>query len=54
MRLQPKYFEVIKDELCTQRGLLPILERKGAIVDVEHVEHLHKDTLSEGLGKLSL
>ena len=40
MHLQPKYFEVIKDELCTQREFLLILERKGAIVDVEHVGEL--------------
>ena len=40
MHLQPKYFEVIKDELCTQRELLPILEPKGAIVDIEHIEQL--------------
>ena len=40
MHLQPKYFVVIKYELCNQRELLLILERKGAIIDVEHVEQI--------------
>ena len=40
MHIHPKYFEVTKDELCTQLELLLILEHKGAIVDVEHVEQL--------------
>ena len=40
MHLQPNFFELIKDELCTQCDLLPILELKGAIIDVEHVEQI--------------
>ena len=40
MLLHPKYFEVIKYDLGTQREFLCILKHKGAIVSIDHVEQL--------------